>query len=148
MSKIEVDAAILKFSSRLPHFERLILEKKLICDDSKDVLKKLITISDKNSNNLHKLLKLINSFLYQECHSVFSKVFKDFSSEQSKEVARNNVRRLATGDNVDEVNKLGSKVYGEIDFFGFGNILERLDVKKGDTFYDLGHGTGKAMVSE
>ena len=36
--------------------------------------------------------------------------------------------------------------YGEIDFFSFVNILERLQPKQGDSFVDLGHGTGRSMV--
>lgn len=149
---MDIESAISRISSRLPPIERFLLEKKLNRSNNNFVLKNLITLSDKNSIDLNdlsqKLVKLINTLLYQECHAVYSKIFKDFSSEQSKEVAKNNVRRLATSDNDNEVNKLGSKVYGEIEFFAFGNILERLDIKKGETFYDLGHGTGKSMVFE
>ena len=41
---------------------------------------------------------------------------------------------------------MSSKVYGEIEFHSFCNLLERVGIQKGEVLYDLGHGTGKAMV--
>jgi hypothetical protein len=36
-----------------------------------------------------------------------------------------------------------SLTYGEVDFYSFANILEKANPKLGETFVDLGHGTGK-----
>lgn len=40
-----------------------------------------------------------------------------------------------------------SLVYGEIDFLGFAEILEIVNPKQGDVFYDLGSGAGRAVFA-
>ncbi|EQC26068.1 hypothetical protein SDRG_16087 [Saprolegnia diclina VS20] len=40
-----------------------------------------------------------------------------------------------------------SLVYGEVDFFGFARLLEALAPQAGQVFYDLGHGTGRAVLA-
>lgn len=38
-------------------------------------------------------------------------------------------------------------VYGEIDFFSFAAIMEKVGPEPGEVFVDLGHGTGRAVVA-
>jgi hypothetical protein len=144
--------SMIQISSQLPVFERLILQKLLLSAAvgnsdslSKDLL--LITSASTNVDTSKRIIaKVVSTYAYQECYSLFSNIFKNFTSEISKELAKNNVRRLDTINDTDEAKKLGSKVYGEIEFYSFCNLLERIDIKENETFYDLGHGTGKAMV--
>jgi Histone methylation protein DOT1 len=105
------------------------------------------TVKPDDINDFKRRLSVeISKFVYLEANSLFSTIFKDFSSERSKDLAKKNVRRLADSNNVDEADKLNSRVYGEVELFSLCNLLERADIQKGDTLYDLGHGTGKAMV--
>jgi Histone methylation protein DOT1 len=132
--------------SALPSFERRIDTKYSI---SAGLMKSFIgrTVKPDDINDFMTRLSVeISKFVYLEANSLFSTIFKDFSSERSKDLARKNVRRLADSNNVDEADKLNSKVYGEVELFSLCNLLERADIQKGDILYDLGHGTGKAMV--
>jgi hypothetical protein len=63
------------------------------------------------------------------------------------------VIEIVKGTAKDAVEQMGNEssqklslVYGEIDFFSFANILDRAAPKQGDTFVDLGHGTGKGII--
>jgi SAM-dependent methyltransferase len=90
-----------------------------------------------------KLARLVAAGVYKECNMLFNLVFRDFTADSSKEIAKRNVQRQ--GDT--PIDTLSAKVYGEVEFFSFANLLERVKVAPGDRFYDLGHGTGKAMVA-
>ena len=133
--------------SNLPAFENCIMQKYGILSMlEKDSLSSSGSVADTEQFN-KRLFKMICKFLYEECNAIFKEVFEDYSSDRSKEVARNNVRSLAGADHIEEVNKLSAKVYGEVEFFSFCNLLERIGIQKGEVLYDLGHGTGKAMVT-
>jgi hypothetical protein len=47
----------------------------------------------------------------------------------------------------DSMKKSSSLVYGEIDFFSFAAIMEKVNPAPGELFVDLGHGTGRAVVA-
>ena len=138
--------ALMEIAKSLPVFEQLLIQKhsmlSLVIAEYVEAPAAEINIDQIKM----KLARIVCRFTYHECNSLFSTVFKDFSTDRSKEVAKNNVRRLAGPNHEEEVSKMGSKVYGEIEFYSFCNLLERINIKKGETFYDLGHGTGKAMV--
>jgi protein-L-isoaspartate O-methyltransferase len=72
-------------------------------------------------------------------HSLYDEAFSDISLEKAKKLAKESAIKCSS--------KHESKLtYGEINFFSFVNILERLQPKQGDSFVDLGHGTGRSMV--
>ena len=152
-SKIELlTTTIAKISTCLPPLDRLILEKNYKLTENGEILTSCALLKEyfetpATETDIYllkkKLAKIVCALTYQECNAVFSTVFKDYTSDRSKEVARNNVRRLS-GE--AEASVLSSKVYGEVEFYSFCNLLERIDIKQGETFFDLGHGTGKAMV--
>jgi len=41
----------------------------------------------------------------------------------------------------------GSLTYGEVDMAAFKELLSQADPKEGDVFYDIGSGTGKALMT-
>lgn len=135
-----------KILSSLPSLECCIDSKYSISAGLMKAFADGIVTPDDIDNFKRRLSCEISKFVYLECNSLFSTIFKDFSSERSKDLAKKNVRRLADSSNVDEADKLNSKVYGEVELFSLCNLLERANIQKGDTLYDLGHGTGKAMV--
>ena len=138
--------SLMKIAKSLPTFEQRLIERNSILSSLTAEYVEAPSAELKIDQIKMKLARIVCRFTYHECNSLFSTVFKDFSSDRSKEVAKNNVRRLAGQNHDEEVGKIGSKVYGEIEFYSFCNLLERISIKKGETFYDLGHGTGKAMV--
>ena len=146
----DLAAEIARIAAALPSFERGIILKYSI---------PAVLISEFNhewqqssstpvSSLLLKerLARKISICEYQECGSLFSSIFRDFSSERSKKIAEENVRRLSVINTGDTSEKMSSKVYGEIELHSFCNLLERVGIQKGEVLYDLGHGTGKAMV--
>ena len=146
----DLAAEIAKLSSALPSFEREIILKHSISA----ALMSEFSEESQNSSSApacHLLLRgqlarKISICEYQECGLLFSSIFRDFSSERSKKIAKENVRRLSIAHSENTGEKMSSKVYGEIEFHSFCNLLERVGIQKGEVFYDLGHGTGKAMV--
>ena len=116
-----------------------ILENHLM----QKVLEELQEQNSSNNVNHIQMARLISTAMYQECVRVFNGIFADLSSDKTKEIAKKNVIRT---DSENATKVLSAKVYGEVEFFSFANLLERMEVKPGDKFFDLGHGTGKAMV--
>ena len=86
---------------------------------------------------LTQLLELIE----RESKLIFDAVFANCSLHDAKVASRNeresNWKSAAVGT---------SLTYGEIDFGSFQNILQRFSSTRGKTFYDLGSGTGRALV--
>jgi hypothetical protein len=73
-------------------------------------------------------------------HEIYTRLFSGISTEKAKQLVKSsNIVKSNGGQNT-------SLTYGEIDFFSFACVLEKLGSKPGDVFVDLGHGTGKALV--
>ena len=146
-SDFDLATEIARIAAALPSFERGIILKY-------SIPAALISEFSHESSSSHasklllkeQLARKISICEYQECGALFSSIFRDFSSERSKEIAKENVRRLSVVNTGDASEKMSSKVYGEVEFHSFCNLLERVGIQKGEVLYDLGHGTGKAMV--
>ena len=150
-SPVDSDAyhsVLAMISSSLPSFELGIITKYSIFHEVAEDLSSQGSCNADTEHLRNLLSKRISKYSYHECDTIFSQVFKDYSSESSKRVAKINVRRLSGDYQTDETEKLSAKVYGEVEMSSFCYLLERIDIYKGDTLYDLGHGTGKAMVSK
>jgi hypothetical protein len=74
------------------------------------------------------------------CFTIYTRMFAHMSTEKAKQL----VKGSAPVASVEEPSV--SLTYGEIDFFSLACILEKLNIKKGDSFVDLGHGTGKGLI--
>lgn len=108
-----------------------ILERYLIQVEASDS----VLIAKARKSFIRAVVEELTLYL----HNLYDEVFSDISLEKAKKLAKESVIKCSS--------KLESKLtYGEIDFFSFVNILERLQPKKGDLFVDLGHGTGRSMV--
>jgi SAM-dependent methyltransferase len=102
-----------------------------------------------SSHDEARVAKIVSKSLLETCHNIYRDVFADYGTEKMKKLAKENVGRMnddtAGMDSQSFVST--SLVYGEVEFFSFINILERASPQKGEKFYDLGHGTGKALVA-
>ena len=84
-----------------------------------------------------QLLELIE----RESKLVFDAVFENCTLHSAKVASRE--ERKASYNN----STMGTSLtYGEIDFRSFGGILQRFTSTRGKIFYDLGSGTGRALV--
>ena len=83
------------------------------------------------------------SEFYKRVHTAYSAIFgADQSTELMKVAAK-----LEVDGRESAMPPTTSLTYGEIDFWSFADILERIEMSRGDTFVDLGSGTGRALVT-
>ena len=86
---------------------------------------------------LSQILELVE----RESKLVFDAVFESCTLHSAKQASREEREAKFKG------NTMGSSLtYGEIDFRSFGIILQRFTSTRGKIFYDLGSGTGRALV--
>ena len=137
-------------AARLPPLEAQVLERLLLLapsDDTNDdtpVNELATAAAEGDAASRAQLARVVSAAAYKECQHVFSSVFQAYTSDKSKQIARQNVLRHGDAAAADA---LSSKVYGEVEFGAFANLLERADIQTGETLFDLGSGTGKALVA-
>lgn len=66
---------------------------------------------------------------------IFDSLYQDIDATSISKIDRKNMN-----------NDSPELVYGEIEFPSFFNMLEKVNPKPGDVFYDLGCGAGKAVI--
>jgi len=96
----------------------------------------------KRSTTYAQLLDLLIELVVTEANWEYNRLFSNVSLNQGKELSRN--ERKAKGINAT------SLTYGEIDFHSFVHILlkkVKIPNKKNAVFYDLGSGTGRAVIA-
>lgn len=87
-----------------------------------------------------RIIRRVVKMSIDNCFTIYTKMFEHISTEEAKRIVKGSAPVIA------QTEPSVSLTYGEIDFFSLSCILENLNIKKGDTFVDLGHGTGKAIV--
>ena len=87
------------------------------------------------------VLPAVASLAYKKAFGLYSGLFAGLETQLMKDRAKEEVQsHYATVSGP-------SLTYGEIDFHSFADILERLEMREGDTLVDLGSGTGRALVT-
>jgi len=84
------------------------------------------------------VLAAVASLAYKRAHAAYSSLFVGLETDVMKQRAK---------EEVGSAPVTTALTYGEIDFHSWADILERLDLREGDTLVDLGSGTGKALVT-
>ena len=97
---------------------------------------KQLSIDDLKSGLTRRVVKMS----VDTCFRVYTHMFEHISTEKAKQLVKGSAPVISQPD------PSVSLTYGEIDFFSLSCILEKLGIKKGDVFVDLGHGTGKAII--
>lgn len=126
----------------LPPFELLVLDELIKSKNERFCECIRNYYLNQNSKSKYQLM-ILNSIVTHSLdisYELWRNLFADYSTDKAKLIAK-------SGPEVAEqpIGNL-SLVYGEIDFFSLANIIERADVKEGNIFVDLGHGTGKALI--
>jgi len=115
-------------ADQLPRFERLIFNEN---------------IRDLHKLNKRSILRQVSKLYFERCESIYNEVFEKITLDKAKNIAKNFVE-ASSGSSVDLMSPL---TYGEIQFSSFIHIIQLCNPTKGNTFVDLGHGTGKALVA-
>lgn len=89
-----------------------------------------------------KHARILAKTVLMKYYDIFTETFSAFPTESVK----SRITRTLAANGVD-MSKSNSLVYGNIEFFSYLNLLERLDLQKGQKLVDLGHGTGKASIA-
>jgi hypothetical protein len=100
----------------------------------------LLTLFESKEAADNTFLEKLNILIEEESQSLYNDLFSDTSIELGKTLSRNE-REQKT------INEEKSLIYGEIDFHSFYRILRKINPKAGGNFYDLGSGTGKAVIA-
>ena len=134
-----VKDTLLKIATSLPTLESEIA-KILIENGDAELLQAASEYNESNDVFIvkNKILRRIVSATVSAAHDIWAKLYENLSAERGKALAQRAINAASSAD--DKV----SLTYGDIDFYFFANILQRLYIK--DVFYDIGHGTGKAII--
>eukprot|EP01041_Mallomonas_annulata_P009260 gene9260-19221_t len=139
-----MEEAILLISSKLPLFEKEMMKEMINSQQkpfSEDILK-CYTVDCNDFENfkryvIHRVVQHTADYSYR----LWTEIYENLSTEKAKLLAKSNptaIENLAL--------EKSSLVYGEIDFFSFLDILQRVSIIKGETLVDLGHGTGRGLI--
>ena len=85
-------------------------------------------------------LDKINDLIEEESFSFYNECFSKCSLEMGKTLSKDERDKKA-------LNEEKSLIYGEVDYHSFFRVLRKINPNKGGTFYDLGSGTGKAVLA-
>lgn len=86
--------------------------------------------------NLKKGIKMLDNFRYRNKMALFNKIYSTIDGFGTSKKTRQNLNLLSDK----------SLVYGEVDFMSFKEIIDLANPKKNDVFFDLGSGSGKAVI--
>lgn len=91
------------------------------------------------SDGLIDLQRKIYKLIVPEVETIYNELFSDAPYEVGKTLA--NEDRLSFKDSEQQ-----SLLYGEIEFSSFVKLMKKFKPTTGGIFYDLGSGTGKAVI--
>lgn len=152
-------------ATRIPENARLLLlgsmlhKSGTITANGKALFKELIIRRDKRLDALMALfgargsvssaqksevdaefLETVNSLIDDQARRLFEPLFRKFSTEMGKHLSKLERKELG-------LDAQKSLVYGEVDFESFVEILRKVGPSTGKKFYDLGSGTGRAVMA-
>lgn len=139
------------FAAQLPSFEKKILTGMLASADVGEESNVLTCVANCHrgedgdfdvSTFQYKITKLVVKKATSLAFAIWTDLFAFLSTDQAKIMVKSGIVKMhEENPNLDVEST--SLTYGEVDFFSFANILERVNPQMGETFVDLGHGTGK-----
>lgn len=118
----------------LPDFEANLYKDLLKSSDTAS----LINCEDNQESKI-KFFRYLSKKSLEKKYEFYTSLFEEYTTEKMKLLIK---PYTLTADLSNS-----SLVYGEIDFFSFIDILLRCNIQKSDKFWDLGHGTGKCLIS-
>jgi hypothetical protein len=165
---------LLRLSKSLPWYEGALLKQMLIRPAPVLLLAVAETLRRGSTSDtalgpravgklMHEaVLHAVVEYASNTAHKTWLEIFRDkeFSGAASNEAAKRDREKVLSDQKSGALIGLApgveekapayishlSLTYGEVDFFSQATILERVGVKEGDVFWDLGSGTGRAVV--
>eukprot|EP00968_Pinguiococcus_pyrenoidosus_P013217 scaffold1197_cov228-Pinguiococcus_pyrenoidosus.AAC.3 len=156
------EAQLLYFASLLPKHERAMCKGgfrflrppssptltpgpdpvEMILDGDPGLLDALQTATGEDRDSFKaSALGAVIERVVEHAYQVYDRIFEDMDVDVGKKLAEKGKDRLSADQQGPAL------VYGEIDFFSFATLLEKAQPAPGETFVDLGSGTGKAVVA-
>lgn len=118
----------------LPHFEESLRQKYLS--------ESLPTKQDDDRS----LLMTVSRIAMEKRWSVYQNVFADLSTDQAK-LLLTQAQDISNEEKNFSIQFASGLIYGEVNYASFLYILQHCQIRPGEVFVDLGHGTGKAMIT-
>lgn len=152
------------FAAQLPPFEKKILVGMI--STSKDTDTTTVNVGNESNTNIYtcvanchgdeysdfdvsafqyRITKLVVKKVTSLAFAIWTDLFAFLSTDQAKIMVKSGIVKMQEVNPNLDVDST-SLTYGEVDFFSFANILERANPQLGETFVDLGHGTGKGII--
>jgi hypothetical protein len=139
--------------SRLLLLASLLARDGIITNNGKSFLKELVLRRDPRLGDLMKtfstptskdndmdFLEKVNDLIAEESASLFNELMSETSLEVGKKLSKDE-------RDSKNLNEQKSLIYGEVDYASFYRVLRKINAPPGGTFYDLGSGTGKAVMA-
>jgi len=129
----------------------LLKNDRIISNNGKSFLKELILRRDSRLDGLlnkfeykrsgdSSFLEMLHDLIMEEARSTYEELFGDTSLELGKTLSKNERDSKQLTDEK-------SLIYGEVEFDSFYRVLRKINPPPGLVFYDLGSGTGKAVLA-
>jgi SAM-dependent methyltransferase len=129
----------------------LLTNDRIISNNGKSFLKELILRRDSRLGVLLQafegqnsgdsaFLETLHDLIMDEANQLYNELFFDTSLEVGKTLSKNE-----RDDKLLSQEK--SLIYGEVEFNSFYRVLRKINPQPGLVFYDLGSGTGKAVMA-
>jgi hypothetical protein len=138
--------------TRLLLLAHLLAKDGIITNNGKSFLKEMVlrrdprlsdlmdTFENSSMDNDMDFLEKVHDLIAEESLSLFNELMSDTTLEVGKKLSKEERDQK-------NLNEQKSLIYGEVDFASFYRVLRKINVKPGGTFYDLGSGTGKALMA-
>ena len=129
-------AALLTRDGALSHHERALLKECILRRDPR-----LTSIMRGFANHAadEAFVEQVRALVESEALALHSDVFDECPLEVAKALSK----RERTSKSLDGEKSL---IYGEVEFGYFARVLRKINPRRGGVFYDLGSGSGRALV--
>ena len=139
MSNFLLDLINISKSHYIPKNSLGILKEGILSSDER--LMFILMRYNKGNIDMNTLYTQLKSYLEMKANILLNKIFEDFPLEKAKDLSKSDRKDLETPEK--------SFTYGEIEFSSFFLILSDMPewTRKSGIFYDLGSGTGRAVLT-
>jgi len=137
--KLLLLVAFLSKDNLIPYNSSIFLKELILRRDPK--VKFLLDRFESDTYSGDSLfLEKLHNLIEEESFSLYNDIFSETSLELGKSLSKDERDKK-------NLNEEKSLIYGEVDYQSFYKVLRKIHFKPGGTFYDLGSGTGKAVIA-
>eukprot|EP00616_Rhizochromulina_sp_CCMP1243_P018438 CAMPEP_0118965912 /NCGR_PEP_ID=MMETSP1173-20130426/3429_1 /TAXON_ID=1034831 /ORGANISM="Rhizochromulina marina cf, Strain CCMP1243" /LENGTH=592 /DNA_ID=CAMNT_0006914603 /DNA_START=86 /DNA_END=1864 /DNA_ORIENTATION=- len=131
---------LLRIASKLKGLEKAAL-KELVLQHDRELVRLAATVVE-DASFADLVVDRVMTSVVDAVHGDYKAIFEGVTTDHGKQLAQMGIEELGQQHPSSQ-----SLTYGEVDFFSFATILEQAQPRPGQIFVDLGHGTGRAVLS-